>query len=475
MCDAINFPLHFPVACHTDNVGPGSTFVAVQGMNLDGVQFIPEAIKRGATTIVLEHTAQVSTAIEQIIQENEIRIERVDNARLALAHMSAQAAGYPAKHVQIIGVTGTKGKTTTTFLLEHLFRAAGYKTALISSIKNSINGHDLPTPFATPLPDYLHQFLRQCVDHDVDIVLMEVAAQAVSLHRVADIAFDGLIFTNFSLEHLEFYTSMETYFDAKAALFKQAKAHAPLLINADDVHGQELLAAYPNAIAFGMHKEAIFKGTTLNISSGLALQIMQDAHCIELICPTLLGDFNAYNVLAAVSMALSFNINAHTITHALTTFPSVPGRLQQHALPNGAVCFIDYAHNPSSYQAVLSLLKSKTDNLIVIFGAGGKRDPSKRPIMGAIAAQYADIIFLTSDNPRDEDPAVIIEDIARGIDNNQHTLVMKEVDRECAIRKAYTYSQAGTIIAILGKGINEYQIIADSTIPFSERKIIESL
>ena len=196
---------------------------------------------------------------------------------------------------------------------------------------------------------------------------------------------------------------------------------------------------------------------------------------IEIICPSLFGDFNAYNVLAAMSMAHCFNINEETITHALTTFPSVPGRLQQHALPNGALCIIDYAHNPSSYQAVLSVLKSKTDNLIVIFGAGGKRDPSKRPIMGAIAAQYADIIFLTSDNPRDEDPSNIIEDIARGIDKNQNTLIMKEVDRECAIRKAYTYSQAGTIIAILGKGINEYQIIADNTIPFSEREIIESL
>lgn len=475
MCDAINFPLYFPVACHTDNVGPGSTFVAIQGMSLDGIQFIPEAIKRGATTIVLEHSAILPVAIEQTIQKNAVSIERVFNARLALAQLSAQAAGYPARHLRIIGITGTKGKTTTTFLLEHLFRAAGYKTALISSIKNSINGHDLPTPFATPLPDYLHQFLRQCVDHDVEIVLMEVAAQAVSLHRVEGIEFDGLIFTNFSLEHLEFYTSMETYFEAKSTLFKQAKSYAPLLINTDDSYGQRLLAAYPDALSLSLHTEATFKGTILNASSGLALQITQNNLHIELVCSSLFGDFNAYNVLAAVSMALCLNIDAHTITHALTTFPNVPGRLQQHALPNGALCIIDYAHNPSSYQAVLSVLKSKTDNLIVIFGAGGKRDPSKRPIMGAIAAEYADIIFLTSDNPRDEDPAVIIEDIARGIDKNQHTLVMKEVDRECAIRKAYTYSQAGTIIAILGKGINEYQIIADNTIPFSERKIIESL
>ena len=276
MRDTINFPLHFPVACHTDNVGPGSTFVAIQGMSLDGVQFIPEAIKRGATTIVLEHNAILPTAIAETMQKNAVRIERVDNARLALAQLSAHAAGYPAKKLRIIGITGTKGKTTTTFLLEHLFKTAGYKTALISSIKNSINGNDLPTPFATPLPDYLHQFLSQCVNHDVEIVLMEVAAQAVSLHRVEGIEFDGLIFTNFSLEHLEFYASMETYFDAKSTLFKQATSHAPLLINADDTYGQTLLAAYPDAFSFGMTAGSTFKGNILSTSSELALHITHD-------------------------------------------------------------------------------------------------------------------------------------------------------------------------------------------------------
>ncbi len=191
---------------------------------------------------------------------------------------------------------------------------------------------------------------------------------------------------------------------------------------------KKLLAAYSNAISFGMETKTTIKGNILDVSSGLALRVIQDKPCMELVCPSLFGDFNAYNVLAAVSMSLSFKIDTHTISHALTTFPSVPGRLQQHVLPNGALCIIDYAHNPSSYEAVLSLLKSKTDNLIVIFGAGGKRDASKRPIMGAIAAKYADIIFLTSDNPRDEDPTVIIEDIARGIDKDQRALVMKEAD-----------------------------------------------
>jgi UDP-N-acetylmuramoyl-L-alanyl-D-glutamate--2,6-diaminopimelate ligase len=174
-------------------------------------------------------------------------------------------------------------------------------------------------------------------------------------------------------------------------------------------------------------------------------------------------------------MALCFKIDADRIAQALTTFSGVPGRLQKYMLPNGASCVIDYAHNPSSYEAVLSLLKSKTNHLIVIFGAGGKRDASKRPIMGAIAAQFADIIILTSDNPRDEDPIKIINDIAFGIPQNKQHIIMREVDREQAIKKAYSHSKTGTIIAILGKGTDEYQIIGTNKIPFSEATIIASL
>jgi len=480
MSDGIDFPLHFFVACHTDNVGPGSTFVAIQGMNIDGVQFIPEAINRGASCIVLEHDVILSIAIEQIIQKLAIRVERVANSRLALAHMSARANGYPAKKLRIIGITGTKGKTTTAFLIEHIFRVAGYKTALISSIKNSINGHDLIAPLTTPQPDYLHHFFQCCVNQSIDIVVMEVAAQALSLHRTAGIEFDGVLFTNFSLEHLEFYSSMESYFDAKMALFQQCKPNVPIVINADDDHGKKLLNIYPNAIAFGCYDQAIIKGLIDEIPRGatmhgVTMKIVRPAKELDITCAGLLGDFNAYNILAAVSMAISFGIGEQTITQALTTFPGVPGRLQKYTLPNGALCIIDYAHNPASYRAVLFLLKSKTDHLIVVFGAAGKRDASRRPLMGSIAAQFADIVVLTTDNPRGENPIQIIDDIVFGISPDQQYKVIREMDREQAIKKAYAHSRAGTIIAILGKGTDEYQIIDTSKIPFSEIEIVKSL
>lgn len=475
MSDAVNFPVHFSVACHTKNIGPGSTFVVIQGMSMDGIQFIPEAIERGASCIVLEDNAIMPIAIEQMIQEYKVSVKRVPSTRLALAHMSAEATGHPAKKLRIIGITGTKGKTTTSFLLEHIFRSAGYNTALVSTVKNSINGHDLAAPLTTPQPDYLHNFLQCCVNQKVDIVVMEVAAQALSLHRTAGIKFDGALFTNFSLEHLEFYPSMAHYFDTKTLLFKQCKPHAPMLINADDLHGKKLLSTHPNAMSFGLHEQATIKGLPQDVSCKVDIKIIREAKELNVACSGLFGEFNAYNVLAAVSMALCFEIDTQNITHALTTFSSVPGRLQKYALPNGASCIIDYAHNPASYQAILSLLKNDTNHLIVIFGAGGKRDASKRPIMGSVAAQFADIIILTSDNPRDEDPIKIIGDIEFGIPHDQHHKIIREVDREKAIKKAYTLSQANSIIAILGKGTDEYQIIGTHKIPFSESTIIKSL
>jgi UDP-N-acetylmuramoyl-L-alanyl-D-glutamate--2,6-diaminopimelate ligase len=471
-------PSHFFVACHTDNVGPGSTFVAIQGMNTDGIQFIPEAIRKGATCIVIEHDVIVPPTIEHLMQEHSVTVKRVPSARLALAHLSAQALGNPAKKLRIIGITGTKGKTTTTFLLEHILRVAGHKTALISTVKNSINGRDLQAPLTTPQPDYLHHFFAACVKEQVEVVVMEVAAQALSLHRTAGIIFDGALFTNFSLEHLEFYPDMESYFAAKQALFDQCAPQAPLLINADDLHGQKLLARYAHALSFSIYEQASIRASFVDRSTamdGIHINITHGTALFEVRCPHLFGEFNAYNMLAAISMALHLKIEPAVINQALITFTGVPGRLQKHILPNGATCIIDYAHNPASYQAVLSLLKSNTRQLIVVFGAAGRRDASKRPLMGAVAALYADILMITSDNPRGEDPVRIMDDIIQGVPENVRDRVRCEVDREQAIRKAYSLSQSDSIIAILGKGTDEYQIFHTDKIPFSETRIVQSL
>jgi len=438
-----------PVACHTDFVQKGGTFVAIKGMNSDGVTFIPLALEKGATTIVIQQNAVLTPEIDALIKKNGAAVLRVEDTRLALAQLSAIAFGHPAKKLKFIGITGTKGKTTTTFLVEHLLKSAGYKTALLSTVKNRINGVEYTTKLTTQQPDYLNAFFDQCVKAGVEWVVMEVAAQAFSLHRVHGITFDAGIFTNFSREHGEFYPSQDDYFAAKEQLLSYLKPGAPLVLNQDDNRVAALGTKHTPTLFFTSNHPYT--------------------------CPQLVGRFNAYNIAAATTCVKALGVEEQTIASALISFPGVAGRLDRVQLPNGATAFIDYAHNPASYQAVLSELRLLTNNLIVVFGAGGDRDPVRRPLMGDIASTIADLIVITSDNPRSEDPFAITQQILAGITQENAHKVIVELDRESAIRKAYARSQKGSIIALLGKGPDEYQIVKGVTTPFSERSILLSL
>lgn len=470
-------PSVYPVACHTDNIGNGSTFVAIKGQREDGIRYIVDALHKGASTIVIEDDALLSDDILAAINAAQAEVVRVVNSRLALAQLSAQAVNYPSRKLRILAVTGTKGKTTSSFLLEHILRNAGYKTALMSTVKNKIGNQEFKTNLTTQHPDYLHNFFVLCVQAQVEYVIMEVAAQATSLHRSADLVFDGLIFTNFDQEHAEFYPTMQEYFAAKVALIDQIKPGAPLLLNADDAWVGRLAGNYQGSLQFGIVAKdvdyhAAICGNTLD---KLQLQIIDKQNSYTFQCPSLIGTINAYNVLGVVALCKEIELTSEVIAQGLASFVSVPGRLERYALPNGASCFIDYAHNPSSYQAVLSMMRSMTDNLIVLFGAGGARDKTKRPVMGAVAAQIADVVILTSDNPRTEDPQMILQDILAGIcPDNMHKVIC-DLDREQAIKKAYAQSKAGSVIMLLGKGPDEYQIIGDKKTYFSESAIVKEL
>jgi UDP-N-acetylmuramoyl-L-alanyl-D-glutamate--2,6-diaminopimelate ligase len=473
MNESIVMPTTFPVTCHTDFVGVGSTFVAIQGYSDNGINYIKQAIENGARTIVVHHSTLLPDELCVFMKTHNVVLGRVENTRKMLAQLSAQAADFPAQKLKIIGITGTKGKTTTSFLLEHILRSSGYRTALISSAQNKINGTIFPSPLTTPQPDYLQQFLKLCVENNVEYVVMEVAAQALTLHRVEGITFCGIIFTNFSHEHLEFYANLDVYFYAKCLIFNMVTDDAPLLVNRDNAYCAQLLERYARTQSFGLSAtNNAYQGQLLtDATSSIALRIQE----CEFQCPALFGNYNAYNVLAATSMALALHISTSVIANALKMFTGVPGRLQEHYLPNGARCFIDYAHNPESFQAVLSTLRALTCQLIVVFGAGGGRDKSKRPMMGVIAAEIADIVMITSDNPRLEDAATIAADITRDITPSlDHKLVL-ELDRKKAIEYAYQLSDKGSIIALLGKGPDEYQIIGTTKHYFSERNIVEQL
>lgn len=469
-------PKVFPVACHTDHVGPGTTFIAIKGDKQDGTAYIAQALLSGASTIVVQQDVELKDDILVAIKRAGATLQRVSNTRQALALLSAQANGYPSKKLKIIGVTGTKGKSSTVFMLEHILNQAGYKTALLSTVYNKITGTVLPSFLTTEQPDYLHSFFSLCVKHDVQFVVMEVAAQALSLHRVEGIEFDGALFTNFDKEHGEFYKNLESYFEAKSRLFRQLKPEAPILINADDKWGKRLLGKLPQALSFGLNdRSSFFSGQIIEILHYLSCVIVANGKESIAICNSLFGEFNAYNMLGAISMAFCLKISFEQSVAAMQSFKGIPGRLECYQLPNKIKSFIDHAHNPSSFRAVLSALRPMTEQLIVVFGAGGERDAKKRPDLGLIVSHYADQIILTSDNPRSEDPKTIIQQILSGISVKDRTNVLCILDREEAIKKAYTLARSGAIIALLGKGCEEYQVIGAKKIPFSERSILKNL
>lgn len=486
--NTLKMPDIFPVASHTKNVGPGSVFVAIKGLKDDGVHYILEALSRGATEIIIDETVELSSEINQAIINAKALITRVKNTRQALADLSTKAANINWNDLIIIGVTGTKGKSTTTHILFNMLKKTGRSAACLNSVYNMINDVEFTAPLTTAQPDYLHQFLKLCIENKVKYVVMEVAAQAFTYHRIDGIQFDAFIFTNLEREHGELYVTMQDYFKTKCELFQHTKINAPVFVNADDEAGVVLIKqkseikrkTYANVMGYSLKNtfEAYYSGhyTSLdNNRSSVSLMINNFNYTFNYIGFS--GFFNAYNVIAALSVLNIFVPITQTLLGSEPfAFPQLRGRCEEYKLPNGARVIIDYAHTPNSFNAILSATRQLTQNLIVIFGAGGGKDHEKRPLMGSIAAHFADTVFITSDNPRHEDPIVIAESIKSGIkDEVDQQKIIIELDRQKAIEAAYKKAQEGTIIMLLGKGPDEYQIIGDAKIPFSEKNIVLGL
>lgn len=470
----MHIPTILPVACHTDNVGQGSVFVAIKGKKDDGAVHIIKALELGARAVYIDQECSFDDLTRSELERRGVPYVVVSDARLVLAQLSALANGYPADKLRIIAVTGTKGKTTTVFLLEHILKVAGYKTALMSTVRNSISDTIFSTNLTTRQPDYVHAFFAECVQEGVTIVVMEVAAQALSLHRVAGLQFDGAIVTNFEAEHAEFYATIDEYFAAKCKLIGHLKPGVPLLINGDDARTRTLTSLHHAVATFGIGADNNIRAERLSSrSESLTLQLSGNGESCQYSCPVLMGDFNVYNSCAAAGFARAWGVSCTDIAQAFATFAPVPGRLEMYTLSNGARGCIDYAHTPASYASILSTLRALTDHLIVVFGCGGDRDKTKRPIMGKVATDFADLAVVTSDNPRSEQAVDIACDIQVGIPEGRNILV--ELDREKAIQLAYQHAKPTSIIVLLGKGPDEYQHIGAIKYPFSEKAILKSL
>lgn len=465
----------FRVTCHTDYVGAGTTFVAIAGGAEDGGRYIPYAIARGAKSVVIDRACCINDEVQCALDAAGIIPEYVDDARLRLAELSAAAYEFPADKLKIIGITGTKGKTTSSYLLFAILRMAGHKVALLSSAGNWIGGAFYESSLTTPQPDYTHAFFHKCVQEGVEWIVMEVAAQALTLQRVAGITFQAALFTNLSQEHGEFYPTTESYFSAKMLLVQQLSPAAPLVANGDDERLKARLFGN-KLVTFGTGKAVDYRAISIKSEfPGMSLIVHHDEVYQRLYSPGLIGRYNGINITGVAACAHQCGVSFAHIKRALESVPEVPGRQTWYQMPTGASVCIDYAHNPASYEAILSTLRLYTKHLIVVFGTGGDRDRARRPLMGSCAARYADEIILTSDNPRSEDPENIITDILAGIDPEQRSGVRCILDRRVAISEAVTRAHQGTIIAVLGKGAEGYQIIGDTKYPHEDSAVVKQL
>lgn len=472
-------PSVFPVACHTNNIGKGSTFVAIKGQQEDGGLYILKALEKGASKIVVENNATLSEEIKKHITAMGAELVFVDSARTALAELSAKAADYPAQKLKIIGITGTKGKSTTTHMLYHLLKATGASVACLSTVHNLINDVVFTAPLTTAQPDYLHQFLKLCVKENIEYVVMEVAAQAFTFNRVDNITFDAFIFTNLEREHGELYPTLENYLEAKCELFKHLKSDAPVVVNSDNEYSKIIIKRYQSTynllpFTFDQKSDPIVLQAFYNQNNDGIQSITYQKNTFYY--TGFSGLFNGYNIVSALLALKECNLSIiDTNNNNPFIFPPLSGRCEQYQLPNKACAIIDYAHTPQSFIAILSNIKQLTPHLIVIFGAGGGKDHEKRPLMGKIASEIADLVIITSDNPRNEDPTIIAQMIQNGVDQKNQYKIIIELDRQKAIESAYKKSQPSSYIMLLGKGPEEYQIIGDKKLFFSEKEILLSL
>ena len=470
-----------PVTCHTDFVTAGSTFVSIKGLKEDGSSYLATAIQRGATKIVVQQGTVLSEEVQNLVDCHCVTVEYVENTRKALALLSAEAAGYPAQKLKFFGVGGTKGKTTTVSMLAHLLKLLGKKVAFLSTAlisidtgKDELVGFDCAGTLTTPQPDYLHQFLKLCVEKGVEYVVLEVAVQAHTFFRIEGIEFEGVIFTNLDREHGELYPSMDEYFAEKQKLFEHLKAGGALLANGDDAYGQKVLQKYPRARSFGSAEGAAYRGALL--SDTLIEQQALMEYCgakTHYTYQSFPGSYNFSNFLGALSLLTECGFETTMLSRLRIAFPPVPGRLEMKQLSNGALAVIDYAHTAASFEQVLTLMRPRTDQLIVVFGAGGGKDTQKRSGMGQAAGRIADVILVTDDNPRHEDPALIAEQILSGVRAEDRHKVQVIHDRGLAIEKAYAISHAGSIIMLLGKGPDDVQIVGSQRIFFSEVQVLD--
>lgn len=435
----------------------GDLFVCITGFQTDGHNYVKNAVESGAVAILCE---------KQIQTQQNITVIQTKNTREALALLSANFYGHPSQKMNVIGVTGTNGKTTTTYLIKSVLDRMGHKVGIVGTIENRIGDKVLHTERTTPESLELEALFCQMHQEGVTDVVMEVSSHSLDLHRVDAIAYNIGIFTNLTQDHLDYHKTMENYKKAKALLFQRCDAS---VINIDDEAGEFMKQnAKGRVVTFGIEKKADLQAKNMEISADGAkftLYYAQKQYDIKLHTP---GKFSIYNALGAIGACVLMEIPMEDIIAGLEHIQGVSGRFQTIKNKKGYNAIVDYAHTPDGLENILNTAKEFVKGkIITVFGCGGDRDRTKRPIMGEIAGKLSDYCIITSDNPRTEDPNFILDDVEAGVKKTNCDYI-KMVDGREAICHAVSYAKAGDVIVIAGKGHENYQIFADRTIHFDD-------
>ncbi len=454
------------ITANSKEVKKGFLFVAIKGSRIDGHRFLREAARRGAAMAVTE------SKILPAHLPGGMAVVTVDNCRKFFAQAADKFYGSPSAKIKVSGITGTNGKTTVAYLIEAIAKEAGQACGVIGTINYRFKGKLIKAKNTTPAAGQLQELLLRMHQAKVRYCAMEVSSHALDQERVGGIDFRQGIFTNLTQDHLDYHKNLEDYFQAKAKLFSSLKPQAWAVVNHDDPYGRRLKSLTGARIwTYGIKQKSDLMAKNIQLSiTGTEFSLVTAQRSLR-VKTRLIGRHNIYNILAAASWGLNEQIPLFKIKSAIEKFASVPGRLEKVRAPQGWNIFVDYAHTPDALQNVISTLRQLVaGRLIVVFGCGGERDKLKRPQMGRIATRLADVAIITSDNPRSEKPRQIIKDILRGVRKNNYRLI---VDRRQAIRKGLSLLKAQDCLLVAGKGHEDYQVLKNKTISFSDVKVIK--
>lgn len=445
-------------------VREGDLFIAFRGYDKDGYEFIDEAVRKGAKIIISEKDFQSPGAFKKIL---------VCDTRQALPVISCNFYGHPSDKLKVVGVTGTNGKTTITYIIENMIKCAGERAGVIGTISYRVGDKVIPAKNTTPGPLEVQSMLSEMAACGSRYAVMEISSHSLDQRRVSGILFDTAIFTNITSEHLDYHKTLDNYFKAKTAIFDNLKPGATAILNNDDQKVASLKSVLKyKALTYGIKEKADIRGGNIELSlDGSSFNVITPAATLQ-VKTKLMGIHNVSNILAAIAASTALGLDSRAAIKGIETMGAVPGRLEEISTGQQFKVFVDFAHTEDALFNILSVLKDISKNrIITVFGCGGNRDTKKRPLMGRAACQFSDHVIITSDNPRLEEPGDIIDEIVSGIKGKFSNYEIFP-DRRQAIEQALKLARKGDIVVVAGKGHENYQIVKDKIIPFDDRDVV---